>query len=366
MKKLKLLLAVILVGILVALTYYVFEYAVHHSINYIWNTVFDTANKRYLVIPLAVVGALLFFGFQHLLDPKSEGHEAHGLGGITDVSLKKLGIVLFIGYFSLVGGASLGPEAILVPSSMIIGSYLGLKLFNKNELATKALMAAGIMALFAAFFHSWVVGILSISLVTKQAKTKITPQLALIAFLAAGASFLTLKVIDPTNSYFNTPDYNLHVILVDMAAGVILLAAGYASTFALKFLHGAFDDIRANAKNLTWWKLAIAAGLGLSLFYLLGGPLVEFTGNESVAPMFAQAPSLGVWSVILILVCKLLAISWSKAMGYRGGLIFPMVFVASTLVALTQFAFHDLNIGIGTLAALIGILAAERKAKILL
>lgn len=365
--KLKLLLSCILVSILVALTYFLFEYAVSHSITYVWDTIFNTANKRYLIIPLSLVGALLFYGLQHYFDPKSESHENHGLGGQPiSPTLKNLLFILSLGFFSLLAGASLGPEAILVPACMLIGTYIGVQLFKKNDLSVKALAAAALMALMAAFFHSFIVGVLSVLLVTKQAKIKVSVQLLLIAVIASGSSYLTLKFVDPTNRYFNFPDFSWKIVFVDVTVGLLLVVAGFISTFALKYGHTMFVRFKDRAKLSTWWKLAIVAGVGLSLLYLLGGPLVEFTGNESIAPLVSQASDLGVLGVFAILLIKLLVIGWSKAMGYRGGLIFPMIFVASTLVVLSQLIFADVNFGVGIIAALIGILAAEKKAQILL
>ncbi len=63
---------------------------------------------------------------------------------------------------------------------------------------------------------------------------------------------------------------------------------------------------------------------------------------------------------------KLVAIAWSRSMGYRGGLIFPMIFVASALVLILIQIFPQVNFGVGLIAALVGIFAAEKKAKVLL
>ena len=366
MQRAKLLLSCALVGVFVAVTYFVFEAVVRNSIHYLWDTVFDTENARLMVIPLCLSLSLLFFGLQHYLDPKSEHHESHGLGGEAFTpSLKTIGVILLLGFFSLVAGASLGPEAVLVPASMVIGSYVGVKLFRKDQHAVKALAAAGIMALMAAFFHSFLVGVLSVLLVTKQAKIKVTPPLLLVSVVASASAYFTLRVIDPSNSYFHFPPFSWKVAIIDIVAGVFLVVAGYGTTFALKYLHNFVRLVRIRSNSNTWWKLAIFASVGLSGLYLLGGTLVEFTGNESIMPLISRATSLGALGVFGVLIIKLCVIAWSKAMGYRGGLVFPMIFVASSLTVLSQFAFKDASFGTGLIAALVGILAAERKAKIL-
>jgi len=366
LKLLLLLVSCVLVGVLVACVYFVFEYAVHSSISFIWTYALNTDMVRWMVLPLCMVLALLFFGLQHVLDPSNEKHEEQGLGGGTlKPTIRNLLIVLGLGFLSLVAGASLGPEAVLVPSSVIVGSYVGYWLFKKDQTFVRALAAAAIMALMAAFFNSIFVGVLAIFLVKKQAKAKITPILAVIAVIASISAVATLKVIDPSNRYFNFPALSPKVILVDLLVAVVLVAAGYAATFGLKYTHTGFEFVRSHDKLKKWWLMALVAGAGLGTLYLLGGPLVQFTGNESIAPIVEQSAGLGILGLLWILLIKLIAISWSKAMGYRGGLVFPMIFVASTMSALLLLVFKDANFGFGLVAAMVGILLAERKAKIL-
>lgn len=367
MNRLKLLLACAIVGIIVASVYYLFESAVHNSITYIWTGLFHSESDRLLVIPLAVVGALIFFGLQHRYDRKSENHESHGLGGEPiSPTLTNLGIILGLGYLSLVVGAALGPEAVLVPASVLVGTGLGLRFFKHDNAAIKALGAAAITALMAAFFHSYIIGILSVYLVMQTTKVRLSLQLLVIAVIASVSSYLTLQIIDPTDHYFYFPVFTWRIAVIDVVFGLVLVGAGYIATFALKYAHQLVVGYRERAKLTAWVQLATIAGLGISLFYLLGGPLVEFTGNLSIAPLINQAPALGGIGLVIIITVKLLVIGWSKAMGYRGGLIFPMIFVASAMTAFVQLYVHNLDIGIGIIAAVIGLLAAERRARILL
>ena len=156
------------------------------------------------------------------------------------------------------------------------------------------------------------------------------------------------------------------IALIDIIACAVLLFVGFLATFGLKYSHNFILKLRKKAKLKTWWQQALLASLGLSAIYLVGGPLVQFTGNNSVLPMLHQASALGILGLGGVVLMKILAIGWSKAMGYRGGLIFPMAFVAAALTALVQFLFHDLSFGIGFVAIMVGIFIAESKAKILL
>ena len=96
-----------------ALIYFYFEAAVHQGIELVWTDWLNTETRRWLVVPLCVVMSLIFFGVQHYLDPNSEKKESHGLGAMPGPTPANFAKVLFIGFLSLVAGASLGPEAIL-------------------------------------------------------------------------------------------------------------------------------------------------------------------------------------------------------------------------------------------------------------
>ncbi len=359
------LLFVVLVGAAVALTYYFFEQAVHKTIDFIWHDLFDTNEQRLMVVPLALALGLAYFGAQHLLDPKSEKHESHGLGDVPKPTIKNFLMVLGVGFLSLVAGASLGPEAILVPASMILGTYIGSKAFKSDDSTVKILGAAALIALFAAFFHSFAVGLLSILLLKKKAKIKLTPPILLVAILAAGSSALVVKALSAP-VFFDLPNYSWHLDFSNIVVIAILGTAGWFTTYLIGYTHDNSEKIKKKLAEKQWWYKGLAASIGLSVLYLLGGNLVEFTGNESIRPLLQQASSLGFIGLAWIFIVKICCIGWSKAMGYRGGMIFPTIFVATTLVAICQIFITDANYIYGLLAVMAGVIAADSRVKILL
>jgi H+/Cl- antiporter ClcA len=136
-------------------------------------------------------------------------------------------------------------------------------------------------------------------------------------------------------------------------------------TYGISASHGLIERLHDLVAKREWWLRGLVAAVGLSGLYLLGGSLVEFTGNKSIVPMLRQSAELGVLGLIWLALIKTFTISWSKAMGYRGGLVFPAVFIASTLVAIAELQVPELNFIYGLIAVMIGVLAAERKTNIL-
>lgn len=146
----------------------------------------------------------------------------------------------------------------------------------------------------------------------------------------------------------------------------LIFFAGILVTFVMAFAHTWFGVLHGKfIADEPWWMRGALAGFGLSIIYLLGGSLIEFTGNESIKPFIAQSASLGVLGVLWIIATKIMAISWSKTMGYRGGMIFPSVFVASGLVILATMAVSDLNFIYGLIFAMAGIMVGNSKTRVL-
>lgn len=363
MRKAQLLLAIILVGIGCALTYHFFENVVHSGIDLIWYDWFDTNNHRILVIPLTLVLTLIYFGLQHLLDKKAENNQEGGLGNMPAPTVVNYLKVLLLGFFSLIAGASLGPEAVLVPACIILGAMAGTKIAADTN-TTKLLTAAAITALFTAFFHSLLVGVLSVALVTKQAKTKLSPPLILVAFIASTASYLTLLLVG-SKSYFALPGYSWHISVATILISFGLAVAGYVVIYSLHYMYVASSKIHVVTQKNGWLVNALVGSIVLSSIYLIGGPLIEFTGNHSIIPLFNQAGALGLIGLLGVLVTKIAVMAWSKGIGYRGGMIFPTIFLAAVLIAIVQLYVKEFNMIYGLIAVLAGAFVADHKTHVL-
>lgn len=357
----KLLVAILLVSIGVAFTYTIFEQGVSISLDMLWSDLFHTNTYRLRIIPLVFVFTLVFFWLQHIFDRRS--HEAQGHGDMPEPTVANFGKILLMGYFSLLAGASLGPEAILVPASMILGAYVGRSLFARKQ-ETSFLAGMGIVALFTAFFHSYIIGILAIFLVAKQAKTK--PNLGLLLFgtVTAGVTYVVLGIIDAKEA-ISLPPYSWLINLETILWSALLVVAGYLVIRFLASLNTVFGRVYTRLQKSSWWLHAIVAASVLCVLYLVGGPLVQFTGNHSIVPLFEQSAALGVLGIIWIIVIKVAAMAWSKAIGYHGGMIFPTIFLAAALVAILQLYVPSFNAIYGLIAVLIGAFIANSKTGVL-
>lgn len=365
MKYIKLVVAVILVSIFVALTYFLFEASVSKAVNLIWNEWVNTDEYRLLVVPLAIVLGLIFFGAQNMLDPETKKQQEPGLGDVPKPTLTNLYKIVLIGFLSMLAGASLGPEAILVPACITIGLLVGKYAFSKDHDIAKLLGATGFIALFAAFFSSFFAGMLGLLIVTKQVKAKVTPIMVGVAILA---SYITVKILDifKSSAFVDTPHHKWLVNPDNLLALLALLVSGYLFILLLKSSHSGFTRLLDLLRVNVWWSRAFVASLGLAILYLLGGYLVQFTGNQSIIPLTEQSAGLGLQGLLIIFFVKMLAISWSKASGYRGGLVFPSVLAASSLVLIARLWAPELSFIVGLIVVLVGAFLADKRARILI
>ena len=364
MMQLKYLVAILFIGIGVALTYTVFETSVSLAIQFIWLDLLQTDTVRWVVVPLIFSLTFVYFYLQRTLDPSRGDSNQNGLGSMPAATFVNFAKILIVGFFSLLAGASLGPEAILVPSCMILGAYIGARVVSKDSHTVALMSGMGIVALFTAFFHSFIIGFLAILLVIKQTKSRLTIPLVVLGAVNAGVTYLILKLIDSKEA-ITMPAYSWEIGFSTILWSAALIAAGYMLIYLLSWLSKWFDKVYTYTYSKEWWLRASIAAAGLSLLYLLGGPLVQFTGNDSIVPLFEQAQTLGLLGIAWIILIKVAAIAWSKALGYKGGLIFPTIFLASALIACLQLYVSDFNLIYGFIAVMIGAVVANFKTGVL-
>jgi H+/Cl- antiporter ClcA len=71
----------------------------------------------------------------------------------------------------------------------------------------------------------------------------------------------------------------------------------------------------------------VLLGAVLGLLYLVGGQSVQFSGSEGSVLLVREHADDGALTLAGIAAVKLLATGWSVTSGYRGGLVFPSVFM---------------------------------------
>ena len=361
-------LVVAAIGVVNAALLHIFEFVGVEGANWLWNDLIPIDQYRWLVIPVAVVfGVLLTALFVLFKQKRVVPVDVTLMDEIGEApsTLKSMGVVLLIGAASLLAGASLGPEASLVAFSAGVGAYVARQ---KRYAALKQLLVlASIGALLVAFVHS--LGMILIPLLlllqqSRQQRKKVSLKAVFAVGVAGGFSYLTSLAVTHTTGHeavsvmptLSDPTF------LDLA--IALLVGFISALFAvtLKYLLRGFSVfshafMRLSIPGKEWWFGALA-GLVLGGLYFIGGRTVELSGSVGSQLLIDTTATYGVGALLLMMAVKILATAWSSATGYRGGLVFPSIYVGVAFGLLVGVIFPEYS-GVGAVVGGVsGIIAA--------
>jgi len=241
---------------------------------------------------------------------------------VDTAALPGLIIALIIG---LAGGVSLGPEHPVMAVNIALAVAVGSRVFPRvNALDWTILASAGTIG---ALFGTPVAAALIFSQ-TLSGNTEIPLWDRLFApLLSAAAGALT-------TSLFFHPHFSLPIAhysqmqLADIFSGAIVaaiaIALGMVAVWCLPRLHRLMHRLKHPVLILG------TGGLILGLLGAIGGNITLFKGLDEMQQMaFSQLFSVS--DYLLFALIKLAALVVAAACGFRGGRIFPAVFVGAAL-----------------------------------
>lgn len=354
-----------LIGIPAALVALAFFTAVHYLQEWLWSDLPAALGTDgppwYLVVGLPVIGALIVAAGRLLL-PGDGGHSP--MGGISTkptplryapgVALAALGTLPF--------GLVLGPEAPVIA----LGSATGLAvatLLRVNVRAHDVLAGSGSFAAISTLFGGPIVAGVMLVEAGVGRGVALIPVL-LPGFVAAAVGYLIFVGVGPLTGApvpgLTVPDLEPYVGTTAVDLGVAI-GVGVVSALALRL-------VNIGAARLAAVGTARFRGRGGILTFLLLGGLavgllavgaqqlganaedVLFSGQASI-PVLVTEPSVTL--LVVLLVAKALGYIASLATGFRGGPIFPAIFIG---VGVAAFAVEWLGTS-PTLAIAIGAAA---------
>ncbi|MCU6683215.1 ion channel protein [Leclercia sp. H6W5] len=241
---------------------------------------------------------------------------------VDTAALPGLIIALIIG---LAGGVSLGPEHPVMAVNIALAVAVGSRVFPRvNALDWTILASAGTIG---ALFGTPVAAALIFSQ-TLSGNTEIPLWDRLFApLLSAAAGALT-------TSLFFHPHFSLPIAhysqmqLADIFSGAIVvaiaIALGMVAVWCLPRLHRLMHRLKHPVLILG------TGGLILGILGAIGGNITLFKGLDEMQQMaFSQLFSVS--DYLLFALIKLAALVVAAACGFRGGRIFPAVFVGAAL-----------------------------------
>lgn len=249
----------------------------------------------------------------------------------------------------LAGGVSLGPEHPIMTVNIALAVTLGARLFPRiAKLDWTILASAGTIG---ALFGTPVAAALVFSQTLSNTNDVPLWDRLFAPLLAAAAGSLTTSLF--FHPHFSLPiEHYTQMRLTDILSGTIVaaiaIAAGMVAVWCLPRLHQLMHRLKHPVLIL---------GLGgflLGILGVIGGPLTLFKGLDEMQQM-AFSQTLGASDYFMLAVVKLAALVVAAASGFRGGRIFPAVFVAVALGLMLHAHVEAVPAAITVSCAILGL-----------
>jgi H+/Cl- antiporter ClcA len=343
---LRLVLLGALIGIPAALLAAMFLAFVHELEHWLWDELPEQLGSSsppwYLVIGLPVVGAALVVAARTLL-PGEGGHEPLEGLGVAPTPVEYTPGIALAAIGTLAFGAVLGPEAPLIALGSIVGVAVT-RIVKLGPRENAVLGTAGSFSAISALFG----GPLVAGMLMLEAGVGLGAALlpALLPGLVAAAVGYLLFVgmgdwggLDATAlSVSGLPTYEgTHLLDLLVAVAVGIVTAVIVTAVRRTAIRVVGMRVRIGMPALLLGG-GLAVGLLAQVTDVLGGnsQYVLFSGQASV-PGIVVEEAAGI--VLLVLVAKALAYAISLGCGFRGGPVFPAIFLGVGVAALAEIAF---------------------------
>jgi H+/Cl- antiporter ClcA len=243
-------------------------------------------------------------------------------------TLPGLAAALIVG---LAGGVSLGPENPIMAITIALAAILGKRL-HSGVSPTGWVMLASSGTLGAMFGTPVAAALILSEPVMRAAPGEALWDRLFAPLVAAAAGALTTSLFVHPIFSVDVPSYQAGELLDLLTGTAVALAALVLGLIAIRLFPLAY---RLFAKLRHPVLILGCGGFTLGLLGMLGGEITLFKGLAEMKALASNAGSYGAQGLLLVCVVKLAALVVAATSGFRGGRIFPAVFVG---VALGLFA----------------------------
>ncbi|UYM03416.1 chloride channel protein [Solicola gregarius] len=359
------LLVAALIGIPLSFVAFFFLVVVHELEHLVWDTLpdqlgFDGVPAWWPIVTMGLAAVVVGLTISRL--PGHGGHvpaDGMGAGGTPPRELPGTIIAAAVG-LSL--GAVLGPEAPL----MALGSGLALLAVSRTRAADRpqvsaVIGAAGSAAAISAVFGNPLVAAIIFLEVADMGRRR-TTMLVLPALVASGVGAVVFTGLGSWTGLeigaLTIPDLESSTLNAATVAWTLPVAAAIAAGIWAALVCGRRVASLATAYRM---RITVAAGLvtglGATIYALVtdhGPEEVVLSGQATLGDLALHPEQWSAGALVLLLVCK--GIGYGVCLGaFRGGLIFPAVFLGAAAGVLASTALPGIDpvagVAIGTAAA---------------
>jgi H+/Cl- antiporter ClcA len=310
----------------------------------IWSNDFVTSHKWTIIVGVLFFSLLVGLTQKYLRAPTViHGGAAESMKGGKEPDYTTFPGALFSSYFSLLSGASVGPEGPLGILVQDIAAWMGekLKVAKEHRLGLT-------MATMASAYN----GIIGSPLFTSVLATEfhVGGQELGFAFLAwnllagvIGYFFFTLLGLPVFAKYIPfTPISSLTLAYALYA--IVLGLIGTLLTLFIAVCFQVFGRVMGRFGDRVILRI-LAAGVVIAIVgYFF--PQVMFAGETQIFPMVNNPAQFGVWLLLLFALLKILLLALSFKSGYLGGPTFPTLFSCTMVAMALSLIFPTIPVSI--------------------
>jgi H+/Cl- antiporter ClcA len=227
---------------------------------------------------------------------------------------------------------------------------------------TRTLGFTGVSGMLAAFITSPINGAVLGLESAKGAASGIALQAWVLFPSLLSSSVATVVFVALSGHFFGTlyvfPDYEpaLWHLFAAIPLGLLGGIVGVSFFAVLRAMQRAMQPLKA---HVIWRGLLGGIGLGIAGALL---PLTLFSGEEQTVELINTASEIGVATLIALAVVKALVTCLCLATGWKGGYVFPIMFVSVALGLAVDLIFPDIPLAVAVAATLGGALVATFQA----
>lgn len=279
--------------------------------------------------------------------------EGHGIG-MEEVPASHAAGMVLVSLVSLTAGASLGPEAALLAVALAVGTALAARL--KRAELEKVFGMSGVGSLLSGLFGSPFAPAVMVLEVTKVTGRNL--YVFLIPVLVASSVGLLIfdAILNGPLLEIALPSYTaveLAHVFEALAVAAVAAAVGMLVIAALRGVQRLFRPVAGQ----TVLK-ATLGGIGIGVIALIAGEETLFSGEHELEVLLDHPEAYGAGTLLLILGGKILALALSLETGFRGGRIFPVLFIGSTVGFLTADLIERVPLAVAVACGMAGAAVA--------
>jgi H+/Cl- antiporter ClcA len=270
------------------------------------------------------------------------------------LKLAVLPSLIVVTVLGLAGGVSLGPENPILAINIAIMVALVGRLWPRIPSDLILLITAA--GTIGALFGTPVAAALVFTGIVAALKTggALWDRLFL-PLVAAGAGSITMTLLDHPTFLVPMPAYNTIQpmdLLSGLIIGVLATAVGLVAVFLFPLVHRLFHRIGHPVVYIT------LGGAVLGVLGAIGGPITLFKGLAQMGELVSGRAEFSSWQLLGIVAVKVVALVVAASAGFRGGRIFPAVFIGAAVGVLANALVPSVPLAVAVGCGILGLTLA--------